>query len=140
MSEITKGKTVIVYDRFRFAIPLKGYVALKSEVNDGVMVVLLESNNKNYPIGKEVWVHESQLGLEEDDKVSIMDAIYKKGDELMFYGNRVKVKWVDHSYITIEFILQSNKADIAINCPKNIFVNGCNKWLESMSCFEKVTK
>jgi len=54
------GDKVSVYDRFRFAIPLKGTVAELSEHNDVVMVVLDETNNHNYPIGCSVWVHQQQ--------------------------------------------------------------------------------
>jgi hypothetical protein len=55
------GKKVIVYDRYRFAIPLKGYIVALSKSNDGVQVQLLESNNKTYPVGCTIWVHSKQL-------------------------------------------------------------------------------
>ena len=56
------GQEVIVYDRFRFAIPLRAVVQELATQNDGVRVRLLESNNANYPIGCiNVWVSAHQL-------------------------------------------------------------------------------
>jgi hypothetical protein len=59
--EFRIGQEVIVYDRFRFAIPLKARIMTMSSVNDGVEIRLLESNNKHYPIDSDTWVHASQL-------------------------------------------------------------------------------
>ncbi len=58
---VKKGLEVMVYDRHRFAIPLKGRVISLSSQNDGVCVRLLKSNNYNYPIESETWVHAQQL-------------------------------------------------------------------------------
>jgi hypothetical protein len=56
------GDTVIVYDRYRFAIPLTAIIEEKSTTNDGVRLKLLESNTTNYPIGcSNVWVSEKQI-------------------------------------------------------------------------------
>ena len=56
------GQTVIVYDRYRFALPLRGLVVGLSTANDGVQVQLMESNNPRYPIGCDnVWVSRRQL-------------------------------------------------------------------------------
>ena len=55
------GTKVIVYDRFRFAIPLRGEIMNSSNTNDGVEVRLLESNNATYPIGTDIWVDKRQL-------------------------------------------------------------------------------
>ena len=55
------GHIVYVYDRYRFAIPLKGEIVKFADSNDGVEVRLHESNNYQYPIGKRVWVHSQQL-------------------------------------------------------------------------------
>lgn len=56
------GQEVIVYDRYRFAIPLKAVIIQFAETNDGVRLRLIESNNNHYPIGcEDVWVHQSQL-------------------------------------------------------------------------------
>lgn len=56
------GEAVLVYDRFRFAIPLKAVILKLSDSNDGVQVILNQSNNVNYPVGCEsVWVHAQQL-------------------------------------------------------------------------------
>ena len=55
------GIEVTVYDRFRFAIPLKGKITNFSFVNDGVEVKLLESNNPHYPIGCKIWVSIKQI-------------------------------------------------------------------------------
>lgn len=62
MKNPKKGQTVIVYDRYRFAIPLRALVVRLSTVNDGVQVQLMESNNPSYPIGCDnVWVSRRQL-------------------------------------------------------------------------------
>ena len=64
MDKIKIGDTVLVYDRYRFAIPLKAIVNDLSWFNDGVRVTLLESNNPEYPIGRgDVWIHDAQLRL-----------------------------------------------------------------------------
>ena len=56
--------TVIVYDRYRFAIPLRATVKELSKNNDGVRVQLLESNSVQCPVGcDDIWVHERQLKL-----------------------------------------------------------------------------
>ena len=56
------NQKVIVYDRYRFAIPLKAIVVALSTANDGVQVQLTESNNSQYPVGCDsVWVSRRQL-------------------------------------------------------------------------------
>lgn len=56
------GQEVIVYDRFRFAIPLRAVVEEFALQNDGVAVRLLESNNPHYPVNcTGVWVSAKQL-------------------------------------------------------------------------------
>jgi len=59
--ELLVGDPVIVLDRYRFAIPLKGHVSMFSASNDGVEVRLSESNNPQYPISALIWVHRGQL-------------------------------------------------------------------------------
>jgi hypothetical protein len=62
MKTVTKGQQVIVYDRFRFAIPVTGIVVNTSTANDGVQIQLTSSNNPNYPVGCDtVWVSIKQL-------------------------------------------------------------------------------
>jgi hypothetical protein len=62
MKKVKKGQRVIVYDRYRFALPLKAIVVGLSTANDGVQVQLTESNNPKYPIGCDnVWVSKRQL-------------------------------------------------------------------------------
>jgi hypothetical protein len=53
------GQTVLVYDRFRFAIPLRAVVVEQS--GEAVEVLLLESNNNKYPAGRKVWVFTEQI-------------------------------------------------------------------------------
>lgn len=62
MKNVTKGDRVVVYDRFRFSIPVKGIVVAKLTDNDGVLVKLTESNSRRYPVGcDDVWVSRRQL-------------------------------------------------------------------------------
>ena len=61
MSRLSLGMEVMLYDHFRFAIPLKGYISLFSETNNGVEVRLSESNAQKYPVGSTVWVDRHQL-------------------------------------------------------------------------------
>lgn len=62
MKKVKNGQRVIVYDRYRFALPLKAIVVGLSTANDGVQVQLTESNNPHYPIGCDnVWVSRRQL-------------------------------------------------------------------------------
>jgi hypothetical protein len=57
------GDLVTVFDRYRFAIPLKARVVDLSMLieNGGVAVSLLESNNPTFPVGAPAWVHVAQL-------------------------------------------------------------------------------
>lgn len=55
------GDEVLVFDRYRFAIPLKAKIIRFSEVNDGVEIELLQTNNHQYPIGHKAWFHAQQL-------------------------------------------------------------------------------
>ena len=59
--EIELNSEVMVYDRYRFAIPLRAKVTRFSTENDGVLVKLLTSNAVKYPVGAEVWLHKAQL-------------------------------------------------------------------------------
>lgn len=59
--KIKVGDSVTVYDRYRFALPLKAFVYHLSDSNDGIEVELLESNSASYPIGARVWIHENQI-------------------------------------------------------------------------------
>ncbi len=61
MKKTKIGRRVIVFDRYRFAIPLVGVVTDKSKKNDGVEVKLLQSNNSAYPINCKIWVSKRQL-------------------------------------------------------------------------------
>ena len=55
------GMEVKVFDRYLFAMPLKAVVSKKSQANDGVCVILKESNNTKFPIGCDFWAHAQQL-------------------------------------------------------------------------------
>lgn len=58
---VKAGQSVLVYDRYRFAIPLKAVIKQIADKNDGVRVRLMESNNVEYPIGSDnVWVSRYQ--------------------------------------------------------------------------------
>jgi len=72
MKNVKKGQSVIVYDRYRFALPLRGIVVALSTANDGVQVQLTESNNPKYPVGCDnVWVSRRQLRkFCENDKIT----------------------------------------------------------------------
>lgn len=59
--DLNIGDEVVVYDRYRFAIPLGATIEEFSKANDGVCLSLLKSNNKDYPIGCRVWVHRQQV-------------------------------------------------------------------------------
>ena len=62
MKTVEKGQKVIVYDRFRFAVPLRAIVVAFNPYNDGVQLQLTESNNTHYPVGCDtVWVFRRQL-------------------------------------------------------------------------------
>lgn len=61
MKEVKVGQQVVVYDRFRLAVPVRGIVHSKSTINDGIEVQLRESNNARHPIGCTIWVSRRQL-------------------------------------------------------------------------------
>ena len=63
MIEIKISDEIIVYDRYRFAIPLKAVFTGRFGTNGGIEVELKESNNKKYPIGEKIWIHEKQLEI-----------------------------------------------------------------------------
>jgi hypothetical protein len=54
-------QTVEIYDRYRFAIPVRGVICKFAESNDGVELILKTTNNPAYPVGTAIWVHKSQL-------------------------------------------------------------------------------
>lgn len=60
----------------------------------------------------------------------------KVGDMVKFYGNKVKIGWIDHSYIAIDFIDQKSEPRIAINCPKGKFKSQHYEWVNEMTCFQ----
>jgi hypothetical protein len=58
----TVGQEVTVHDRYRFAIPLAGTVVRVEGIsNEGVRVVLRQSNSAKYPVGVEILVSQHQL-------------------------------------------------------------------------------
>ena len=61
MKKVLKGDRVVVYDRYRFAIPVKGVVTSMASSNDGVELVLTSTNNGQYPTGTIIWVSRRQL-------------------------------------------------------------------------------
>ena len=63
MKKVTDGQKVIIYDRFRFAIPIFGIAIGRSSTNDGVQVQLTTTNNPAYPIGCDIWVSRRQLRI-----------------------------------------------------------------------------
>ncbi len=65
MSKFKVGDRVKIFDLYRFAIPLKGFVC---KVNsDTVEVTLEECSNNSYPVGTSVWIHPQQLTLVEPE-------------------------------------------------------------------------
>ena len=59
------GQVVIVYDRYRFAIPLRAEIVELAPRNDGVRLRMLESNSHTYEVGCDnVWVSRRQLRRE----------------------------------------------------------------------------
>ena len=63
INKFNNGDSVTVYDRYRFAIALQAVVIKNSDSNDGVQVKLLTSNNRQYPVGLDIWVSEKQLRM-----------------------------------------------------------------------------
>lgn len=61
MKKPTVGQVVIVYDRYRFSLPLRAEVVKVNTINDGVEVKLHQSNNHNWPVGSTAWVSRRQL-------------------------------------------------------------------------------
>jgi len=55
------GQAVLVYDRYRFSIPLRAVITELSKTNDGVEVKLSQSNNQQWPINSRTWVSRRQL-------------------------------------------------------------------------------
>ena len=61
IENVRAGQKVLVFDRYRFAVPLKATICSTSGCNDGILVLLEHSNNSSYPIGTQIWVHAQQL-------------------------------------------------------------------------------
>ena len=59
------GKRVTIYDRYRFAIPVKGVVVREAETNDGVEVRLTTTNTTKYLVGCTIWVDKHQLRIDD---------------------------------------------------------------------------
>ena len=54
---------VKVYDRYRFAVPVFGFIAKvgsRTDGGEGVEVQLTTTNNPHYPVGSTIWVHRRQ--------------------------------------------------------------------------------
>lgn len=60
---------------------------------------------------------------------------FKVGDVVMFYGNMVKIGWIDHCYVAIDFFKQRSNPRIAIKCPKDKFKPQCYDWINELTCF-----
>lgn len=61
-----------------------------------------------------------------------------KGERIKFYGNIVCVYWIDHSYVTIEFIGLKGNPKIIINRPMGEYQKGDYGWIDKLGCFEKL--
>ncbi len=88
---IKKGTEVLVYDKFRFAIPLRAIVEEFNAEHDSVRVKLLESNNTNYPVGCTIWVHGRQLWKVSEPAFEIIEEgkyLTRDGQVVVVEGNR----------------------------------------------------
>lgn len=93
------GEEVIVYDRYRFAIPAKGNITRFSDTNDGVEVKLTSSNSSLNPVGSLIWVHAHQLGkipVEEPPKWTL-----KKGETIEVSSDG-KSPWYRREFLTMD--------------------------------------
>jgi len=62
MNKLEVGTEVVVHDRYRFAIPLRGTLEkFCGDANDGVWVKLTQANTKRWPIGCSVLVSIKQI-------------------------------------------------------------------------------
>jgi len=57
---------VVVYDRYRFAVAVLGYIKKFSERTNGVQVKLTSTNNNRFPIDSTIWVDIHQIRKKED--------------------------------------------------------------------------
>ena len=57
------GDEVTVYDRFRFAIPLKAVVVDCETSVGSIKVKMTQSNNFEVPVGKEIWLFNQQVHI-----------------------------------------------------------------------------
>lgn len=53
-----------------------------------------------------------------------------KGGLATFHGNKVRIKWIDHAYITIRFIDLASQCDIALNKPDDGTEWGTYNWVD----------
>lgn len=92
MKVVTLGQNVIVYDRYRFAIPLKAIVVELSKTNDGVRLQLTTSNSVDYPVGCDtVWVSIRQLRKDKKDRVmSYLDDHDEEVKNASYYRREMK--------------------------------------------------
>ncbi len=54
---------VKIYDKYRFAVPVYGNVVKggsRTDGGEGLEVQLTTTNNPNYPVGSNIWVHRAQ--------------------------------------------------------------------------------
>lgn len=68
--------------------------------------------------------------------VSRNDIKTKVGDYFEFYGNLVRVTWIDHAYVTIKFIRSAGDIRIAIHVTQKEFFSQCNKWTDELECLK----
>lgn len=62
------GEHVMIHDRYRFAIAVKGKILAFSELDgDGVELELITTNNMLYDVGDTVWVDHQQLRLTSEE-------------------------------------------------------------------------
>jgi len=66
-----KGLKVRVYDKFRFAIPVKGIIVglgSRTDRGEGLEIKLTTTNNPHYPVGSNIWVHRQQVKVISTEK------------------------------------------------------------------------
>ena len=69
--------------------------------------------------------------------INLEDIKLKVDSHMKFFGNKVKITWIDHCYVTIEFFELKSSPRIAVHCPKGKFISQSYGWVDELTCFEK---
>ena len=83
--------------------------------------------------GYEVTLKKAPIPLEDREPKENKIGVYRE-----FYGNLVKIIWVDHWYVTIKMVECSQETFISLSCPRKDHIPHNHTWVDKMKCLTPV--